>query len=195
MTVPAMILSGGASRRMGQEKAFVDLAGRALILHVIDALSQQSAPLAINANGDAKRFARFGLPVLADGQTEGWGPLAGILCAMDWAAGFGVDHVLTAPVDTPFLPGDLVQRLGDRAAPICLAETEDGVHGTIGLWSVALRDGLRAELAQGARKVTDWTDQNGAVGVLFPTSDLPPFFNINRPEDLDQAAHYLKDRA
>ena len=45
--------------------------------------SPQVSSIAINANGDAARFARFGLPVLAD-TVEGFaGPLAGILQVID----------------------------------------------------------------------------------------------------------------
>ena len=195
MSIPAVILAGGVSRRMGQEKAFVDLAGRSLIHHVIGALLTQAGPLAINANGDPARFAGLHVPVLPDGGSEGWGPLAGILCAMEWAAGLGAERVLTAPVDTPFLPTDLVARLSEPDAPIALAETADGLHGTVGLWSTALRTTLRADLQSGVRKVTNWTAQNGAVAVRFPAATPPPFFNINRPEDLEQAARYIDARA
>jgi len=187
-----VILAGGAGRRIGGDKGFADLGGQPLIAHVIGRLAPHCAALAINANDDPARYARFGLPVLHDGDAAGFGPLAGILAAMDWAAERGASKVLTAPVDTPFLPADLAARLMGQDAPIVLAATADGMHGTCGLWSVGLRGQLRAALRDGMRKVTDWTSHHGAVAVQFPPGAIPAFFNINRPEDLSRAEHLLR---
>ena len=55
--------------------------------------SPRSTPVhvAISANGDPARFAAFALPVLADGEFAGEGPLAGLLAGLDWAAALGAD--------------------------------------------------------------------------------------------------------
>lgn len=185
--VPGMILAGGQGRRIGGDKAFVPLAGRPLVAHVALRLAPQCSALAVNANGDPARFRALGLPVLPDGDAAGQGPLAGILAAMDWGHACGCDHVLTAAVDTPFLPPDLVTRLSAAMAPVALAETADGLHATTGLWAVDRRAGLHAALARGLRKVSDWTASQSAVPVRFPDATPPPFFNVNRPEDLIRA--------
>ena len=53
-----VVLAGGLSRRMGGgDKGMRELGGKPLMLHVIERLSAQASPLAINANGDASRFA------------------------------------------------------------------------------------------------------------------------------------------
>lgn len=184
-TPPGVILAGGAGRRIGGDKPLVTLAGRPLVDHVIDRLAPQCGRLAINANGAVPGLAARGLPVIPDSAgVGGSGPLAGVLAAMGWAAGQGADIVLTVPVDTPFLPRDLAARLGTVDAPIVLARGTDGLHGTCGLWDVSLRGPLAAALAAGTRKVTGFTDAHGAESVLFPEDDPPPFFNVNRPEDL-----------
>jgi molybdopterin-guanine dinucleotide biosynthesis protein A len=191
--VPAVILAGGQGRRMGGAKAFVPLAGRPLIAHVIDRIAPQCRVLAVNSNAGAEDFAAQGidLPLVPDAvDLRGMGPLAGIWAAMTWAVAGGFDKVLTVPVDTPFLPVDLAARLSGADAPLALAQTEDGLHGTCGLWPVALRDPLRAALEQGQRKVTDFTAQHGAVGVRFDDTQPPPFFNVNRPEDLTRAERW-----
>jgi len=189
-----VILAGGAGRRIGGGKPFVPLAGRPLIAHVMDRLAPQCTRLAVNANGPAEPYATLGLPVIADGDEPGLGPLSGILAAIDWAAAQGADRVLTAPVDTPFLPHDLALRLAGANAPIALAATADGVHGTCGLWRVDLRDRLAAALASGLRKVTAFTEAHGALPVVFPDTRPPPFFNVNSPEDLEAAEDLLAGR-
>src|SRR5690606_17100420 len=81
--VAGVILAGGRSRRMGGgDKWLLPLGGRPLLEHVIERVSGQVRQLALNANGDASRFAQFRLPVIADGIPDYPGPLAGVLAGM-----------------------------------------------------------------------------------------------------------------
>ncbi len=190
-SIPGVVLAGGQSRRMGTGKAFVDLAGKPLINHVIDRVRPQCATLAINVNDDPHRFAVYNVPLLSDGSQRGRGPLAGILSAMEWAATLGAEKVLVAPVDTPFLPTDLVMRLQRANAAIALAQTECRVHGTIGVWHVELRTQLRKALDSGMRKVTSWAMDQGACTVRFENAHS--FHNINSPTDLAYAEMLLRE--
>jgi molybdopterin-guanine dinucleotide biosynthesis protein A len=194
--IGGVILAGGLSRRMGGgDKSLAPLGGRPILAHVIDRLRPQVDALALNANGDPARFADFELEVLPDSVPGFAGPLAGVLAGLDWAAGRGIDAVVTAAADTPFFPRDLVSGLAAaRAAagtPLAVAMTEDverghSPHPTFGLWPVALREDLRAALGAGTRKVVDWTARHGVAGATFRGA-REPFFNVNTPEDLRRA--------
>ena len=193
--LPAVILAGGRGTRMdGADKALLPLAGRPMIAHLIDRLAPQCAPLGINAGGEAGRFAFTDLPVLSDSVAGQPGPLAGILAALDWAAASGADAVVTAAVDTPFPPADLVDRLRQAARPtgLAIAASPDNTgrmrrHPTFGLWPVRLRGPLRAALKAGERKVVLWAEAQGATVAEFAATPFDPFFNINTPEDLARA--------
>ena len=193
--LPAVILAGGRGTRMdGADKALLPLAGRPMIAHLIDRLAPQCAPLGINAGGEAGRFAFTDLPVLSDSVAGQPGPLAGILAALDWAAASGADAVVTAAVDTPFPPADLVDRLRQAARPtgLAIAASPDNTgrmrrHPTFGLWPVRLRGPLRAALKAGERKVMLWAEAQGATVAEFAATPFDPFFNINTPEDLARA--------
>ena len=199
---PTVILAGGQARRMGGgDKALVVLAGRLLLARVIDRLTPQCGAIALSANGDASRFARFDLPVLADATPDQPGPLAGVLAGMDWAAARGAGHVLTVAVDTPFLPPDLGARLqaasrgaGGRPAIAASRDASGRVraHPTAGLWPVALRAALRAALACDRRRVMGWATAQGAVEVVFDTVPVDPFFNVNTPGDVTRAEACLR---
>ena len=193
--IPAVILAGGLSRRMGGgDKALRPLAGQPVLGHVIDRLRPQVAALALNANGDATRFAGFGLPVVADDAADFAGPLAGILAAFDWAAQTHptASAVLTVPADTPFLPRDLAARLAAAGAP-ALARSGGRIHPVVGLWPLALRADLRRALrAEGLRKVEDWTARLAPSLVDFEAAPVDPFFNINTPDDLELAEALLR---
>ncbi len=206
-----MILAGGQATRMGGgDKGLLKLGGQSLFDRVIERIEPQVAGLALNANGDGARFARFGLPVVPDSIAEFPGPLAGVLAGMDWAASRGADTVVTVAADTPFFPGDLVPQLllaaDGQENPLVMATTPRGEgealksgggrrvnrHPTFGIWPVAMRDDLRAALNNGLRKVVLWTDKHDGREALFPVARFDPFFNVNTPEDLAIAEGFLK---
>ncbi len=191
---PGVILAGGRAQRMGGgDKGFLPLAGRRVIDHVIARLASQCGGLAINANGDPARLAGFGLPVLPDPVPGQPGPLAGLLAAMDWAAGLGAAAVVTAAADTPFLPPDLVARLtaaatvGGAIAASPDAAGELRAHPTVGLWPVRLRQDLARAIAGGERRLGAWAATCGAGRAVFGSDPFDPFFNINTPADLAAA--------
>src|ERR1051325_8529602 len=97
----------------GGDKALRLLGGRTLLDHVIARVGTELAGLVLNANGDPGRFARFGLPVIADSVPDFAGPLAGILAGLDWTSANRPDcpDIVSVPTDAPFLPRDLVARL------------------------------------------------------------------------------------
>ncbi len=195
MSAPlGVILAGGLATRMGGgDKGLLQLGDQSILDHVIARLAPQVGDLALNANGDPARFATLGMPVIADSIAGYAGPLSGVLAGLDWAATQGVDHIVTAAADTPFLPCDLVPQLqlaAERAGvDIALAATPDGRQPTFGLWPVRLRTDLREALEGGLRKVVLWTSKHGAATAEFP--DSAAFFNVNTPTDLETARDML----
>lgn len=190
-----VLLAGGLARRMGGgDKPLLALGGRPILAQAIERLRPQCAALILNANGDPARFSAFGLPVVADSVAGFAGPLAGVLAGMDYAAAHWPDarDILSAPADTPFLPGDLVARLhaarGTAGARIAVAASGGRVHHAVALWPVALRDDLRRALVEEElRKVSAFIARHGSVTVDWPTEPHDPFFNVNQPEDLARA--------
>ncbi len=198
--IPGVILAGGLSRRMGGgDKCLLHLGGVSLLQHVINRITPQVGKLAINANGSAERFSQYKLPVIKDVFPGFAGPLAGVLTAMDWAAGLEAEYVATVAADTPFFPANLVSRFEVEMSddqPIILAATLDAKRGeirhpTFGLWSVELRSDLRMALEAGTRKVVDWTEQQRGASTIFPSEVEHPFFNVNTEQDMVVARSIL----
>ena len=102
-----LLLAGGQSRRMGGgDKNQLHLGSKTVLQHVLDRVNRAGAPTAINANGDPRRFADYGLPVIADVVDGYAGPLAGILTGLEWMAVHhpNCTHMVSLATDAPFLP-------------------------------------------------------------------------------------------
>jgi molybdopterin-guanine dinucleotide biosynthesis protein A len=185
MKIAGLILAGGQGSRLGGvDKAFLVLAGRPLLAQALATLAPQTDGLAISANGDAARFASYGLPVLADTHA-GCGPLAGIAAGLAWAARAGADQLASLPVDTPFAPADLVARLNPGPS---VATFEGRQHHLVALWPVSFLPALERFLGQPGRyKVRDALTLAGARPVDVPAAH-DPFLNINTPADIEAAA-------
>ena len=190
-----VVLAGGLARRMGGgDKALIDIAGKTILARVLERLDPQCRRIILNANGDPKRFAAFGLPIVADDIPDFAGPLAGILAALDYAAAHepAVEWVASVPGDCPFLPRDLVPRLhAARIAagtPLACARSGDWRHPVVGLWRIDLRDDLRhALMEEGLHKIEVWTARHGVAIAEWPDRPIDPFFNVNSPQDRDRA--------
>lgn len=196
--VVGLLLAGGLGRRMGVgDKPLCELDGRPLLDHVIDRARPQVGTLLLNVNGDSHRFAGFHLPIVPDVVADHAGPLAGILTGLDWMAHNAPEMPWMASfaTDAPFFPADLVVRLKDAAvvagADVACARSNGRAHPVFALWSARLLSDLQCALVdEGIRKIDRWTARHKTVAVVF-TNDgqgRDPFFNINRPEDLAEAA-------
>lgn len=188
-----LLLAGGQSRRMGGgDKNLMPLGGVPLLSRVIERAVPAGVPVIINANGDADRFASFGLPVVAD-VIEGFaGPLAGVLTGLETAATHhgDVTHVVSLATDAPFLPRDLVLQLYNALADgvdIAQVRSNGRRHPVFAIWPVALAPALRQALVEdGLRKIDDFTSKHKCAIVDFE-GEPDPFTNVNSPEDFAQA--------
>lgn len=98
LPVTGVVLAGGASRRMGRNKAFLELAGRPLIAHVLDRMGEVCEEVLIVAN-DVPRYADLGVRVVPD-VFPGVGVLGGLHAGLQAA---GHDLILAVGCDMPFL--------------------------------------------------------------------------------------------
>ncbi|WP_426230261.1 molybdenum cofactor guanylyltransferase MobA [Pararhizobium sp. DWP3-4] len=197
-----VVLAGGLSSRMGQDKAAVMLGGKPLVHRVIERLAPQTAGLSVNSNTNTSLNLAPAIAVFGDTVPGQVGPMAGVLSGMRHAARhFPVaSHIATVPTDTPFFPSDLVARLQaaiTEPGQIAVAYTAGIMHPVFALWPVALADELEQWLrTDDKRRVRGFIERHPVARVDFPmieTVDGPidPFFNINTPAELEMAERWL----
>jgi len=191
--ISAVILAGGMGRRMGgQDKGLVSLAGRPLIVHVLERLQRQVGRIYINANRNRDSYVALGYPVIADTIGDYSGPLAGMLSAMKACHS---PYLLSVPCDSPFIPETLVERLAlsmkQQQAEISVAHDGKRLQPVFALMETRLKDSLQEFLDAGGRKIDAWYAQHRFCASDF--SELPDtFINLNTAEDLRQAGARLE---
>lgn len=180
-----LILAGGQGRRMGGvDKGLVLLQGRPLVAHVVERLQPQVSSLLINANRHEDAYRALGCPVVTD-RVEGFaGPLAGLEAGL---AAADAPLLATAPCDSPFLPMDLVRRLGAARA---VDDADAAVVIIDGRWQpvfallhVRVQPALADFLQRGARKVEEFYATLRTVPVAFD-DEAPAFANLNTRDEL-----------
>ena len=92
------VLCGGASRRMGRDKALVAVDGVPMARRVADALTAAGARRVVAVGGDGAALAGLGLEVLAD-RWPGEGPLGGLVTALEDPAGAGAPVAVVLSCD------------------------------------------------------------------------------------------------
>lgn len=177
----AVVLAGGASRRMGRDKAVVDVGGRPMLERVADAVTEAGAdPVVIG--GGPLRHGR--LDVLPD-RRPGSGPLAAIADALVWSPH---ELVVVLACDLALLDTETVTRLvaaaAEPAIDVATAVT-DRREPLCAAWRVSACLPVVEELViAGERAVVAAFDRLRVGEVPVSAERL---LNVNTPADLARA--------
>lgn len=192
--VAAAILAGGKGERLGGViKANIEIGGVRLLERVSAAMGAADAVLVSVGGFDAAELGLLdGQIAVPDMPTEYGGPLAGVAALVDWCLRQDrpPELLLTAAVDTPFLPVDygarMLAALAD-GAPAVVARYAGQEYPTNALWRIAAVAELPAEVWAGTapHSLRRLAAGLGAAYLDWPdTSDGDPFANVNTPGDL-----------
>jgi molybdopterin-guanine dinucleotide biosynthesis protein A len=184
------ILAGGQSRRMRRDKAFVPLAGKPMLQHIIDAVSTLKCPIRLIAN-DHNRYSIFGLPVHAD-LMPGTGALGGIYTAMMTCQ---TPSVLCLACDMPFVdPAVLRFLIAQRthAADVIIPQVDASLQPLHAIYHRNVIPMLEKQLARASLAIHDFLALVEILtvpqAVLHAAGfDTRSFINLNTPEDLERA--------
>jgi molybdopterin-guanine dinucleotide biosynthesis protein A len=190
----AVVLAGGQSRRMqGEDKALALIGGERMIDRVVRRLSRQVGQVLLSAPHDYGT----GLEAIADLREGPAGPVGAIRAAALHLAARDVHAFVTAPVDAPFVPDDLVARLAP-SAPVAMATGDGGTPGAwqpaFALWDTrAVIAALPAEVCAEKWSLRRLGEALGARAVEFPEPGA--LMNVNTPHELAMAQALAGDGA
>ncbi|HEV2010630.1 MAG TPA: molybdenum cofactor guanylyltransferase [Candidatus Limnocylindria bacterium] len=188
MSVSAAIMAGGKSKRMGQDKAWIELDGEPLIKRVADVLAEVADEVIVVANDP--KYESLGLRVVRDHWPQG-GALGGI------ATGVGAathEAVLVAACDMPFLSADVWRVLLAHAgeADVVIPRIGGEYETLHALYTKACVPHMARALGENRLRVIAFFDAVKVQAVEEPElravdPNLRAFTNVNTPEELASA--------
>ncbi len=189
LAVSGLILAGGASRRMGRDKAFLELDGRPLIGIVIERMAGVCAEVLVVA-GDTRPYAGLGVPLVTD-RFPGVGVLGGLHAGLAAAAH---DLALVVGCDMPFLNPALLRAFAGWAEGFDVAALRQGeqVETLHAAYRRACLPAIEAAIRAGERRIVSFFPQ---VRVRYvEVEEVTPFDstgrsfrNVNTPQEWEAA--------
>jgi molybdopterin-guanine dinucleotide biosynthesis protein A/rhodanese-related sulfurtransferase len=178
------VLTGGASRRMGTDKALVAVDGTPMVHRVAGALAAAGVSSVVCIGGDAGGLGSLGLVVVPD-RWPGDGPLGGLATAL---ASAPAGWVLVAGCDQPWLDPVILRRLIDAAdaspdAAAVVFRTGGHRQPLPGLYSTTLAAAVVDRVDAGARRLGDVLDLDPHL-VVVDLDDGSSLRDVDRPRDL-----------
>ena len=179
MTLTAIILAGGESSRMGQDKGLMLLDGKPMIQHIIEAVESIVDDIIIIAHHNG--YESFGYPVYQD-LIKNKGPLGGIYTGLHYSSS---KKNIVLSCDVPLLTKKLIQLLikesegFDVTVPINNGE----IHPLIAVYSSSCIAVFKKELEKGHLKVKEALEKVNLNVVDTNQVDRQIFTNINSKDD------------
>lgn len=180
------ILAGGKSKRMGQDKAFLNVGGQPVIERVLERVKPLSDDVFISTNA-LETYKRFGLRLVPDVYPNK-AALGGIYSAIHAAR---YPHVLIVACDMPFLNVDILAYLinlastADVIAPMINPPQPETMHT---VYSKQCLPAIESRLRADKLRIIGFFDDvsvryvaRSEIAAFDP--DFHSFMNMNTPED------------
>ncbi len=180
----AVVLAGGASRRMGRDKATLPYDGSTLVERVVSVVAKRCSPVfVIAAPGQA--LPPLGSAHVLRDEVRGVGPLLATGRGLRAAADAGCPWAYVSAVDMPFLSADLIDELAAFAGRVdadVVLPWDGRDHYLAGVYRTALVDQITALVAAGERSMRSLVDTVDTQRIVMP--EQRSLTNVNTVADL-----------
>ena len=199
MNVTGVILAGGKSRRMGEDKRFLQVGEATLLDRTVSVMSRLFPEVLIIIAQDSAPLAVTGCIVYRDLVAD-CGSLGGLYTGLAQATN---DRIFVVACDMPFLNPEMIRWFvaRDCSADVVMAHLPDGLqplHAVYGKRAVPVFERMAASHELKIRNIA--SDPSLRVTVVSPSEwgDRDPlaqsFRNVNTPADLEAARAALRNQ-
>lgn len=184
MNVTGIILAGGKSLRMGEDKGLVFFRGKLMIEHVINVLEELSVPIIIIANND--NYNQFGYPVYSDIFSDK-GPAGGIHTGLTHAK---TETNIIISCDSPLITSQIIEKLlkEHKDHQITLPQINGKTHPLIGIYEKSTLESFQSNIEKEELKLRVINSTLNTLELEFKEESIintkDCFSNINTKTEL-----------
>ena len=182
----AVVLAGGASRRMGRDKANLSYDGTTLVERTVSIVRPRCSPVfVISAQGQP--LPALQAEVLRD-EVRGVGPLLATGRGLQAAADAGVELAFVCAVDMPLLDAGLIDALAGPAVRLgadVVLPWDGRDHYLAGIYRTSLAGRIAELVAAGERSMRALVDTVDTQRIVM--DQQRSLTNVNTADDLDTA--------
>lgn len=177
----AIILAGGKSSRMGQDKASMILGGKTVIQHVIDNLSTVFNEIFISGNHSNYPISKG---IIKDVTTQK-GPMGGIRSALE----FCQEDIFVCSCDMPFVSSDLIKNILQKKVEnrINVVRFGEKIYPVLGIYPLTVLRELKETIENENLRMTSFLEQQNAHYIDYDEGFENQLLNINTPENFRNA--------
>jgi molybdenum cofactor guanylyltransferase len=182
----AVVLAGGASRRMGRDKATLAYEGKTLVERMVSVVSPRCSPVFVIA-APGQPLPSLQAEMLRE-EVRGVGPLLATGRGLRAAAEAGVELAFVCAVDMPLLSTDLIDELAGPAVRLgadVVLPWDGRDHYLAGVYRTSLADQVDALVAAGERSMRALVNTVDTQRIVMP--EQPSLTNVNTAADLSAA--------
>lgn len=186
-TLSVIVLAGGRSRRLGQDKALLSWHGRTLIEHLVTQLKELSDDLLVITGPEMRYRDLLDVPILAD-EIKERGPMGGLYTGLKRAR---YDYSLAVACDMPLVSSALVGLLSqgiDERIQAIVPQVRGHRVPTLAIYHKKCLSVIERLLSQGHASLQDLLNfvptkilSENQLRKVDPS--LHSFTNLNTPED------------
>jgi molybdopterin-guanine dinucleotide biosynthesis protein A len=179
-----IVLAGGASRRMGRDKATLVVRGQTLVERVVSTVGTRCAPVFVLA-APGQALPDLPAQILRD-EVRGVGPLLATARGLRAAADAGRTWAFVCAVDMPHLGAAIIDELTAAAASSAadvVLPWDGRDHYLAGLYRTELAARADELVAAGERSMRALVDAADTQRIVM--EQRRELTNVNTPQDLD----------
>ncbi|MGE2835063.1 molybdenum cofactor guanylyltransferase [Mycobacterium sp. SMC-4] len=188
LPLAAVVLAGGASRRMGRDKATLPVATSSgsvtMVERVVDVVAARCSPVFVIAAPGQALPELPAASVLRD-QVRGVGPLLATGAGLRAAEQAGLEYAFVCAVDMPLLSADIIDVLSEPARRLrvdAVLPWDGRDHYLAGIYRTALSATVTDLIDAGHRSMRSLVDRVDTQRIVLP--EQPALTNVNTAADL-----------
>lgn len=186
--IPCVILSGGKSSRMGEDKSLLPFSSsNTLIQFQFNRLKPYFKDIYISSKNDKFDFLKDKTKLILDKNQEVYSPILALQTILE-----KFDKVFIITVDTPLIKISSIEKLinSSNNFDITIAQTEEKTHNLCGIFSKNINNIINSMIKDDIHKINYLVKNSKFQIINFNNED--EFLNINEKKEYEKALNIIK---